>query len=122
MSTDESFKELSKQHTEANVDEEIPRVVVRIKRSYAHAKKTSTITMYTAVRIQRRLCRGHNFFEDDVEALSATVAVESISNLDNVDDGLYEIIYKVSGGENDTEETYQYLLIPFDDVTQEKEE
>ncbi len=93
---------------------EIPRHVVRLKTSAWHDKsglhfKKSLLTM-------RRLSRrGYQFFTEDVEQIGADEVISRIVNLDECNDGLYEIIIvnQVRDYESGEIKDYDYKLIPF---------
>jgi hypothetical protein len=90
-------------------------VVVRVKTSYwndgrgLHTRKSLTYL--------KRKCRAFNFLAEDAEAVGAYQVMPRIINLDEVGDGVYEVItVNVSRDyESGYVEEWDYKLVPYDE-------
>lgn len=91
-----------------------PCVIVRIRSSVFGTRR---ITVQKDITCLRRKCIGFNFFEEDIGMIGADAVIESITNLHECPDGIYQIV--ICNEQRDWEtghvEDYDYKLIPFTD-------
>ena len=89
----------------------IDRCVVRVKTSYwsddrgAHTKRS--------LNVLRRQCEGYNILEEDCQDLSTEEVMRGITNLHDVEDGIYELIMANKSYDLETGyvEDYDYTLV-----------
>ena len=99
--------------TDAEAKEQECRTVVRLKRSYWSDKRG--VHMRTDLTFMKRICRDFNILEEDCMNSSAEDVVPRIINLDEIEDGLYEVTSCNERRDNETGYIYDYdyKLIPF---------
>jgi hypothetical protein len=96
----------------APVERNVNRCVVRVKtttwadRRGLHTKKSLTFL--------RRQCEGFNLLEEDAEAIGAEDVVPRIMNLDECEDGIYDVVTCNESRDYETGhiDDYDYMLVP----------
>lgn len=69
---------------------------------------------------QKKLCRGFNFFEEDIAMIGFSEVLDRVQNLHTHEDGLYEIqMCNVSKDwETGHVDSWDYKLVPFNRIKQ----
>jgi len=92
--------------------------VVRLRRGVWGDRKG--IHQKTSLTFCKRLCRGENILADDISMVGAVECMNRITNLDDSEDGLYEVA--MCDIERDYEtgsiEGWTYILLPYKNETE----
>lgn len=95
-------------------DEDRPQTVVRLSRSMWHDKDGAYSR--TTIRYMKRHTRGYNVFDEDCKNIGAQDVIPRIVNLDDCEDGVYQLIMcdERKDWETGYVEDWDYKLIAFD--------
>lgn len=95
------------------------RVVVRLATEAWACKRG--LNRIKRLRILRRQCSGHNFLEEEISQVGADEAMAMIINLDECDDGVYEVITvnESRDWESGIIDSYEFKLVPYTETTTE---
>lgn len=90
------------------------RLVVRVRTS-AYAKRNGLVHT-KSVTVMRRMSRGHDFLDEDASMVGADLVMARITNLHEVDDGLYQVVTVNEGRDWETGylEEWDYKLVPIE--------
>lgn len=90
------------------------RLVVRVRTS--HYAKRNGLVQTKSVTVMRRMSRGHDFLDEDVSATGAELVMDRITNLHEVEDGLYRVITinERRDWESGYVEEWDYKLVPIE--------
>lgn len=91
------------------------KCVVRLSTSCWH--NGNEVNIKRTLRYLKRKCKGFNLLDEDCRNIGAKEVVESITNLDDCEDGVYEIVTCQEWSSWETPhiiEGYKYKLIPLE--------
>lgn len=90
-----------------------PRVVVRIRTSCWSDRRG--LHMKRDITYLKKLSSGFNFFDEDVGCVGATDMFSQIVNLNELDDGIYEVVpcNFSTDFETGVVDDYEYTLVPY---------
>ena len=90
-----------------------PVVVVRVSTSYWSG--ACGLYLKRSIKFLRRLCKGHNFLEEDISCLGPDEVACLITNLDQCRDGIYEVqmCNTLTDWETGYVDQWEYKLVPY---------
>lgn len=71
-------------------EEVVSRIFVKLSTSYWSDSRG--LNMKRSIIFLKRKCRGHNYLEEDVKMVGADLVFKRILNLNQCEDGVYQII------------------------------
>lgn len=89
------------------------RVVIRLKTTSWYDGKS--LHVKRSINILKRACMGFNFLDDDMRNGGAEDTVRMFTNLDECEDGIYEVVHcNISRDwESGIVDDWDYELVPF---------
>ena len=95
-----------------NLSESPCKLVVRVRTS--HYAKRNGLVQTKSVTVMRRMSQGHDFLGEDASMVGADLVMARITNLHEVDDGLYQVVTVNEGRDWETGylEEWDYKLVP----------
>lgn len=89
------------------------RTVVRISTSFWSSN--GTLNVKKSIRLLVKKSNGDHSIFEDASCVGAESALKSITNLDSVEDGVYEIVVRVLGRdfESGYPDDWEYVLYPY---------
>lgn len=89
------------------------RTVVRISTSFWSSN--GTLNVKKSIRLLVKKSNGDHLIFEDASCVGAESALKSITNLDSVEDGVYEIVVRVLGRdfESGYPDDWEYVLYPY---------
>ena len=93
--------------------EQTSTVVVRVTTSSWTSK--GCVHQTRSIRFLKRKSEGFNFVEEDASTMGAEYVMDAITNLNTVEDGVYEVVMADIFTDHETGyvEDYTYKLIPY---------